>query len=107
MVTKARDLDRDDLDDAANGVDCSVAAITARSMPRLRTNGFMPAATALRPSRTMACARTVAVVVPSPAPSEVWEAASFISSAPVFSNLSLSSISLAPDRPSFVTVGAP
>ena len=33
----------------------------------LRSIGFMPAATDFRPSRMMACASTVAVVVPSPA----------------------------------------
>ena len=42
-------------------------AETAMSMPRLRSIGFMPAATDLAPSRTIACASTVAVVVPSPA----------------------------------------
>ena len=42
-------------------------AATAMSMPRLRSIGFMPAATDLAPSRTIACASTVAVVVPSPA----------------------------------------
>ena len=47
----------------------ATAASTALSMPRLRSIGFMPAATALRPSRTMAWASTVAVVVPSPATS--------------------------------------
>jgi hypothetical protein len=36
----------------------------------------MPAATALAPSRTIACARTVAVVVPSPAKSDDFEATS-------------------------------
>src|SRR5215204_3697503 len=38
-------------------------ALTAKSMPRLRSIGFMPAATDLAPSRTMAWASTVAVVV--------------------------------------------
>src|SRR6266853_1108451 len=38
-------------------------ASTARSTPRLRSIGFMPAATALAPSLTIACARTVAVEV--------------------------------------------
>ena len=42
-------------------------ASTARSTPRLRSIGFMPAATDLAPSRTIAWASTVAVVVPSPA----------------------------------------
>ncbi len=67
----------------------------------------MPAATAFMPSRTMAWASTVAVVVPSPATSEVFEATSFTIWAPMFSNLSSSSISLATDTPSLVTVGAP
>src|SRR5687767_586627 len=76
-------------------------------MPRFRSIGLAPAATALRPSRTIAWASTVAVVVPSPASSEVLEATSFTICAPMFSNLSLSSISFATDTPSFVTVGAP
>ena len=49
----------------------STTAATAWSMPRLRSIGFMPAATALAPSRTIAWASTVAVVVPSPARSLV------------------------------------
>ncbi len=85
----------------------SVAAVTAWSMPRFRSIGLMPAATAFRPSRMMACASTVAVVVPSPASSEVLEATSFTICAPMFSNLSFSSISLATETPSLVTVGAP
>src|ERR1700761_5599208 len=85
----------------------SVAAATAWSMPRFRSIGLMPAATALRPSRMIACASTVAVVVPSPASSEVLEATSFTIWAPMFSNLSFSSISFATDTPSLVTVGAP
>src|SRR6195256_2725479 len=93
------------------GFDCffssSTSAVTALSMPRLRSIGFMPAATYFMPSRTIACASTVAVVVPSPAMSEVLEATSFTSWAPMFWSLSLSSISLATDTPSLVTVGAP
>src|SRR3982751_2172672 len=85
----------------------STAVATALSMPRLRSIGFMPAATYFMPSLTIACASTVAVVVPSPATSEVLEATSFTSCAPMFSNLSLSSISFATDTPSLVTVGAP
>ncbi len=81
--------------------------MTALSMPRLRSIGFMPAATAFRPSRTIAWASTVAVVVPSPATSEVLEATSFTICAPMFSNLSSSSISFATETPSLVTVGAP
>ena len=40
---------------------------TAMSIPRFKSIGFMPAATAFDPSRTIAWASTVAVVVPSPA----------------------------------------
>jgi hypothetical protein len=83
------------------------AAVTARSMPRLRSIGFMPAATDLAPSRTMDWARTVAVVVPSPAVSLVFEATSRTIWAPMFSNLSASSISLATVTPSLVMRGAP
>ena len=64
---------------------CSVMAATAVSMPRLSDIGFAPAATLRRPSRTMAWARTVAVVVPSPATSSVFLATSLTSSAPIFS----------------------
>ena len=83
------------------------ASITARSMPRLRSIGFMPAATSFVPSLTMAWARTVAVVVPSPAVSLVLEATSRTICAPMFSNLSSSSISLATVTPSLVMRGAP
>ena len=86
---------------------CSTMASTARSMPRLRSIGFMPAATDLAPSRTIAAASTVAVVVPSPATSEVFEATSRTICAPMFSNLSSSSISLATVTPSLVMRGAP
>src|SRR3977135_1919637 len=85
----------------------ATTASTARSMPRLRSIGFMPAATALEPSLTMAWARTVAVVVPSPAKSEDFEATSRTICAPMFSNLSSSSISLATVTPSLVMRGAP
>jgi hypothetical protein len=76
-------------------------------MPRFRSIGFMPAATYFMPSRTMAWASTVAVVVPSPALSLVLEATSLTICAPMFWSLSLSSISLATETPSLVTVGAP
>ena len=85
----------------------STTAVTALSMPRLRSIGFMPAATALAPSRTIAWASTVAVVVPSPAMSLVFEATSRTICAPMFSNLSASSISLATVTPSLVMRGAP
>src|ERR1700733_11530107 len=85
----------------------STTVSTAMSMPRLRSIGFMPAATALEPSLTMAAASTVAVVVPSPAMSEVLDATSRTICAPMFSNLSSSSISLATVTPSLVMRGAP
>src|SRR6266436_3478829 len=85
----------------------ATTASTARSIPRLRSIGFMPAATALAPSFTMAAASTVAVVVPSPAASADLEATSRTIWAPMFSNLSSSSISLATVTPSLVMRGAP
>ena len=85
----------------------STTAATALSMPRFRSIGFMPAATALEPSRTIAWASTVAVVVPSPAMSLVLVATSRTICAPMFSNLSASSISLATVTPSLVMRGAP
>src|SRR5690242_4716706 len=85
----------------------STMASTARSMPRLRSIGFMPAATAFEPSLTIAWASTVAVVVPSPAKSDDFEATSRTICAPMFSNLSSSSISLATVTPSLVMRGAP
>ena len=54
----------------------SVIACTAFSIPRFRPRGLAPAATLRRPSRTSAWARTVAVVVPSPATSSVFLATS-------------------------------
>src|SRR5580692_3590396 len=83
------------------------ASATARSTPRLRSIGFMPAATYLAPSRTIDWARTVAVVVPSPALSLVLEATSSTICAPMFWSLSFSSISFATETPSFLTVGPP
>src|ERR1700719_2527915 len=85
----------------------STTASTARSIPRLRSIGFIPAATAFEPSFTIACARTVAVVVPSPAKSDDFDATSRTICAPMFSNLSSSSISLATVTPSLVMRGAP
>ena len=82
-------------------------ASTARSTPRLRSIGLRPAATAFEPSLAIDAARTVAVVVPSPAMSFCLEATSRTSWAPRFSNLSASSISLATVTPSLVMRGAP
>ena len=88
--------DRADLGDLFRGGDLLRArlqmslttASTARSTPRFRSIGFMPAATDFAPSRTIAAARMVAVVVPSPATSLVFEATSRTICAPMFSNLS-------------------
>src|SRR2546425_7639898 len=85
----------------------STTAVTALSTPRLRLIGSWPAATSLSPSVKMARASTVAVVVPSPATSEVFDATSFTICAPMFSNLSSSSISFATVTPSLVMFGAP
>src|SRR5215208_4109418 len=86
---------------------CSVTWSTADSMPRRRARGFAPAATFFRPWRTIVCASSVAVVVPSPATSFVAVATSRTSCAPWFSNTSSTSISRAIVTPSFVIVGAP
>ena len=85
----------------------SATRSTAASMPRLSPIGFAPAATFLSPSRTIAWASRVAVVVPSPATSLVAVATSRTSWAPWFSNGSDSSISRAIVTPSLVIVGAP
>ena len=57
----------------------STAVSVAFLIPFLRTIGFAPAARFFIPSFTIACASTVAVVVPSPATSFVLEATSLIS----------------------------
>src|SRR5437762_3051765 len=85
----------------------STAASTAFSMPRLRAIGLAPAATVFTPSRKIAWASTVAVVVPSPATSEVLEATSRTICAPMFSSESFNSISFATVTPSLVMTGAP
>ena len=85
----------------------STTLITALSMPRLIAIGFAPAVTFFSPSRKIAWARTVAVVVPSPARSLVLVATSFTICAPMFSIGSLSSTSFATVTPSLVTVGEP
>src|SRR5437762_1883946 len=80
---------------------------TAFSIPRLIVIGDEPAVTLFRPSLKMDSASTVAVVVPSPATSDVFDATSRTICAPMFWYGSSSSISLATDTPSFVTVGEP
>ena len=61
------------------------AASTALAMPFFITMGFAPAARFFRPSRMIACASRVAVVVPSPATSLVLVDTSRTSCAPMFS----------------------
>ena len=85
----------------------STTAATALSIPRFKSIGFAPAVTFFKPTFTIACAKTVAVVVPSPASSLVLEATSFTNCAPTFSRASSNSISLATVTPSLVTCGAP
>ena len=85
----------------------ATTAPTALSIPRFKSIGFIPAATALLPSRTIACASTVAVVVPSPAWSAVLLATSLTICAPIFCSASFNSISLATVTPSLVMCGAP
>src|ERR1022692_4552861 len=76
-------------------------------MPRFTSTGLAPAAMALKPDLTTACAITVAVVVPSPTMSLVLIAASLTSWAPMFSNWSFRWISRAIVTPSLVTTGDP
>ncbi len=85
----------------------STAQFVAFFIPFLKIIGFAPAARFFIPSLIIACARTVAVVVPSPATSFVLVATSLTSCAPIFSNASSSSISFAIVTPSFVMSGAP
>ena len=63
----------------------AVTASTALLIPRASAIGSAPAAIIFRPSRKIASASTVAVVVPSPATSFVLLAASLTSWAPRFS----------------------
>src|SRR5579864_1793062 len=85
----------------------STTASVPLSIPCLSCMGFAPAARFFSPSLTIACASTVAVVVPSPATSFVRVAASLSNCAPIFSKAFSSWISLATVTPSCVTVGAP
>ncbi len=84
---------------------CFTTASVALSMPFLTSMGFAPAVMFLIPSVISDWASRVAVVVPSPVVSWVLDATSLTSLAPMFSNLSFSSISFAMVTPSFVTTG--
>mmetsp|Transcript_80203 Transcript_80203/g.214842 ORF Transcript_80203/g.214842 Transcript_80203/m.214842 type:complete len:222 (-) Transcript_80203:21-686(-) len=88
-------------------VSSSMTALTADSMPRRTSVGFMPAATALQPSRKMLRVKTVAVVVPSPASSLVLLATERTNAAPRLIARSRNSISFATLTPSLVIRGAP
>ena len=85
----------------------STAASQAFFIPLRSTIGFAPAAKFFIPSFIIACARTVAVVVPSPATSFVLVATSFTICAPISSNGSSREISFAIVTPSFVMSGEP
>ena len=63
----------------------STADSTALSIPLFIAIGSPPAATFFTPSLIIACAKTVAVVVPSPAISFVLVATSLTNLAPIFS----------------------
>ena len=76
-------------------------------MPRTSSLASTPAARCFSPDLNSASAKMVAVVVPSPASSEVLEAASLTSWAPMFSTLLRNSSSSATVTPSLVTVGPP
>ena len=75
-------------------------ASTPLSSPRLINIGLAPAVIFFMPWLTMAAARAVAVVVPSPAASLVFSAACLTSWAPMLAKGSASSISLATETPS-------
>merc|ERR1719244_1682133 len=85
----------------------SQTASTAFRMPRLISMGLAPCVMLSKPLLAMALARTVAVVVPSPACSLVLLATSWTSLAPMFWNLSGSSTALATVTPSLVILGDP
>ena len=87
---------------SANG-DQTIGNIIAEAMNKVGKDGVIT----VEESRTIAAASTVAVVVPSPAASADLEATSRTICAPMFSNLSSSSISLATVTPSLVMRGAP
>jgi hypothetical protein len=79
----------------------------ASSIPRRSSIALAPSSMASMPSRTIAWASSVAVVVPSPVRSLVLLATSRTRWAPMFLNWSLNSISRAIETPSFVIAGAP
>ena len=83
------------------------AATSARSSPRLRSIALAPAVTLRTPSAKIACARIVAVLVPSPTTSPVRSAAWRSICAPRLSSGSSRSNSFAIVTPSLQTSGVP
>ena len=59
-----------------NFLSSSTTVLTALSIPLFKSIGLAPAATFFKPALIIPCAKTVAVVVPSPAVSLVLEATS-------------------------------
>ena len=88
-------------------VKCSSTVSTAAIKPRLISTGFAPWVTRSNPDLAIALAKTVAVVVPSPAFSFVLFATSWTSLAPIFWNLSFNSTAFATVTPSLVILGLP
>ena len=85
----------------------STTAVRALSIPRFMSTGDAPAARYFCECSRIALARTVAVVVPSPAVVLVTEDACLTTCAPKFSNGSSSSTNFATVTPSFVMIGLP
>src|SRR6202043_3612951 len=85
----------------------AMVSVTASSSPSTSSTGLAPAVRHLKPSCTSTSARTVAVVVPSPATSLVCFETSRSTCAPIFSNGHSSSISLAMMTPSREMIGVP
>ena len=82
-----------------------MTAFTALSIPLLSSTGGTPEVMYFCALFNIALAKTVEVVVPSPASKLVFAAACFIICAPTFSKGSSSSINLATVTPSFVITG--
>ena len=93
-------------DDVA-GDGTTTATVLAQAMVREGLRNVAAGANPMALKRGIEAASTVAVVVPSPARSLVFEATSRTIWAPMFSSGSESSISFATVTPSLVTVGAP
>mmetsp|Transcript_13114 Transcript_13114/g.27682 ORF Transcript_13114/g.27682 Transcript_13114/m.27682 type:complete len:262 (-) Transcript_13114:18-803(-) len=79
----------------------------ALSIPFFTLMGFAPLSMYCRPYLMSSLARTLAVVVPSPAVSFAFPATSLMSCAPAFSTGQGKSMALAMDTPSLMTSGFP